>query len=80
MQQKPFFRIFRSCDLIFPPAFSFQTRLEKTVAEKFCRTLVCEILEGIQTPERPASLVEFLTETSRKVRRSNPLSSAGSSP
>ncbi|XP_029706044.1 MYCBP-associated protein-like isoform X2 [Takifugu rubripes] len=37
-----------------------ETRLEKTVTEKFCRSMVYKILEGVQTRERSSSLVEFL--------------------
>ncbi|TWW59632.1 hypothetical protein D4764_06G0011620 [Takifugu flavidus] len=36
-----------------------ETRLEKTVTEKFCRSMVYKILEGVQTRERSSSLVEF---------------------
>ncbi|TWW54900.1 hypothetical protein D4764_0132380 [Takifugu flavidus] len=32
----------------------------KTVTEKFCRSMVYKILEGVQTRERSSSLVEFL--------------------
>lgn len=40
-----------------------QTRLEETVTQNFCRLLLCKILEGIQTPERPRTLTEFLMES-----------------
>lgn len=40
-----------------------QTRLEKTVTQNFCRSLLLKILEGIQTPERPKTLAEFLMES-----------------
>lgn len=47
--------------LVFTPySLRRQTRLEKTVAEKFCRSLVYKILDGIQTKERSGSLAEFL--------------------
>lgn len=46
-----------------------QTRLEETVTENLCRLLLYKILEGIQTPERPRTLTEFLME-SPPVRRS----------
>ncbi|TWW53045.1 hypothetical protein D4764_0192210 [Takifugu flavidus] len=35
-----------------------ETRLEKTVTEKFCRSMVYKILEGVQTRERSSSLEE----------------------
>lgn len=61
---------------IFTPFLSHkQTRLEKTVAEKFCRWMVCKLLEGVQTRERSSSLLEFLMG-SPKVRWST--SSPGS--
>ncbi|TWW59635.1 hypothetical protein D4764_06G0011650 [Takifugu flavidus] len=55
------FRVFPSRRSIFTPFLSHkQTRLEKTVTEKFCRSMVYKILEGVQTRERSSSLVEFL--------------------
>lgn len=39
------------------------------MTENFCRLLLYKILEGIQTPERPRTLTEFLME-SPPVRRS----------
>ncbi|CAG01290.1 unnamed protein product [Tetraodon nigroviridis] len=40
-----------------------EVRLEETVTENFCRSLLYRMLEGIQTPERPRTLAEFLLES-----------------
>lgn len=33
------------------------------MTQNFCRSLLLKILEGIQTPERPKTLAEFLMES-----------------
>lgn len=63
--------------LTFAPFLSHkQTRLEKTVTEKFCRSMVDKILEGVQTRERSSSLVEFLMESPKVRWSTSPLGSA----
>ncbi|TWW53651.1 Acetylcholine receptor subunit delta [Takifugu flavidus] len=63
------FRVFPIPPVHFHPVLVAQTdKAGKTVTEKFCRSMVYKILEGVQTRERSSSLVEFLMG-SPEVRR-----------
>lgn len=49
-----------------------QTKLEKIVTEKMCRSVVYEVLRGVQTPERPGSPAELYLTEEEKFGRKNP--------
>eukprot|EP00064_Thunnus_orientalis_P020106 superscaffoldBa00005356_g20237 len=51
---------------------SMQTKLEKIVRVKMCRSIVYEVLQGIHTPERPSSPAEIHITEEQKFRSRNP--------
>lgn len=49
-----------------------QTKLEKAVMVKMCRSLVNEVLQGIYTPERPSSPAELYITEEQEFLSKNP--------
>lgn len=49
-----------------------QTKLEKTVMVKMCRSIVYEVLRGVHTPERPGSPAELYITEEQKFLNKNP--------
>ncbi|XP_029291558.1 MYCBP-associated protein isoform X2 [Cottoperca gobio] len=49
-----------------------QTKLEKIVKVKLCRSIVYEVLRGVCTPERPSSPVELYVTEEQEFSRQNP--------
>ncbi|XP_042254696.1 MYCBP-associated protein isoform X2 [Thunnus maccoyii] len=49
-----------------------ETKLEKIVRVKICRSIVYEVLQGIHTPERPSSPAEIHITEEQKFRSRNP--------
>lgn len=49
-----------------------QTKLEKKVTVKLCRSIVHEVLQGVRTPERPGSPAELYVTEEQEFLRRNP--------
>lgn len=49
-----------------------QTKLEKIVMVKLCRSIVYEVLQGVHTPERPSSPAELYITEEQEFLRKNP--------
>ncbi|KAL7404939.1 hypothetical protein ABVT39_021329 [Epinephelus coioides] len=49
-----------------------ETKLEKTVKVKMCRSIVYEMLQGVRTPERPSSPAELYVTEEQEFLSKNP--------
>lgn len=49
-----------------------QTKLEKIVMLKLCRSIVYEVLQGVHTPERPSSPAELYITEDQEFLSKNP--------